>query len=73
MQEDRGKVLAAGDDPAQIKREAKLTKALGAANTFEAVARQWWDHWKGPKTPRHADDFSKKMDLSASDAWRQLK
>ena len=33
--------LARGDDPAQIKREAKLSKAINDANTFEAVARQW--------------------------------
>lgn len=24
-------------------------------NTFEAVARQWWEHWRGPRSPRHAD------------------
>lgn len=46
--------LARGDDPAQIKREAKLSKAINDANTFEAVARQWWQHWSGPKSPRHA-------------------
>lgn len=43
--------LTAGDDPAQVKREAKLTKAAGDANTFEKVARQWWGHWNGTKTP----------------------
>ncbi|CAN5352292.1 tyrosine-type recombinase/integrase [soil metagenome] len=46
--------LTAGDDPAQLKREAKLTKAEGDASTFEKVARQWWEHWRGPKSPRHA-------------------
>ena len=47
--------LAAGNDPAQLKRDAKLTKTAGDASTFEKVARQWWAHWKGPKSPRHAD------------------
>jgi integrase len=47
--------LAAGDDPAQLRRDAKLTKAMSDANTFEQIARQWWAHWKGPKSPRHAD------------------
>ena len=46
--------LAEGNDPAQLKREAKLSKAVGDASTFEKVARQWWAHWKGPKSPRHA-------------------
>ena len=46
--------LAAGEDPGQLKREAKLKRALMEATTFEAVARQWWAHWKGPRSPRHA-------------------
>lgn len=56
------KAVAAGDDPSQIKREAKLTKALDAANSFEVVARQWWDHWKGPKSPRHADYVIRRLE-----------
>ncbi len=47
--------LAAGEDHGQVKREAKLTRALSDANTFEKVARQWWAHWSGLRSPRHAD------------------
>lgn len=54
--------LTAGDDPAQVKREAKLTKAAGDANTFEKVARQWWGHWNGTKTPRHADYVLRRLE-----------
>lgn len=54
--------LAKGDDPGQIKREAKLSKALNDATTFEAVARQWHDHWKGPKSPRHADYVIRRLE-----------
>ncbi len=54
--------LAAGDDPAQLKREAKLTKAMNDARTFEAVARQWFDHWKGTKSPRHADYVLRRLE-----------
>lgn len=56
------KVLAAGDDPAQRKRDAKLTKAMDDANTFEAVARLWWAHWKGPKSSRHADYVIRRLE-----------
>ncbi len=56
------KVLAAGDDPAQLKRDAKLTKAIDDANNFEKVARQWWAHWRGPKSPRHADDVLRRLE-----------
>jgi integrase len=56
------KVLAAGDDPSQIKRDAKLTKAIDDANTFEKVSRLWWAHWKGPKSPRHADYVIRRLE-----------
>ncbi len=46
--------LAAGEDPGQLKREAKLKRIINEATTFEAVARQWWDHWKGPRSDRHS-------------------
>jgi integrase len=54
--------LAQGDDPAQIKREAKLTKAASDASTFEKVARQWWQHWKGTKTARHSDYVLRRLE-----------
>ena len=54
--------IAAGEDPSQLKREAKLARVLDAANSFEVVARQWWDHWKGPKSPRHADYVIRRLE-----------
>ncbi len=54
--------LASGDDPAQLKREAKLSKAINDATTFEGVARQWWAHWSGPKSPRHADYVMRRLE-----------
>lgn len=35
------KVLAAGDDPGEVRRAAKDRSKVEAANTFEAVARDW--------------------------------
>lgn len=54
--------LAAGDDPGQLKREAKLARALQDASTFEKVARQWWEQWKGAKSPRHADYVIRRLE-----------
>ncbi|WP_374410814.1 tyrosine-type recombinase/integrase [Hydrogenophaga sp.] len=54
--------LTAGEDPGQIKREAKLTRAVEDATTFEKVARQWWAHWKGPRSPRHADYVLRRLE-----------
>jgi integrase len=49
------KLLKDGTDPGQLRREAKMAVAVNQANTFEAVARLWWDHWRDGKSPRHAD------------------
>ncbi len=37
------KVLAAGNDPGEAKKEAKRLATLNHANTFEVVAREWFD------------------------------
>lgn len=54
--------LTSGADPAQLKRDAKLIRAMSGANTFETVARQWWAHWSGPKSPRHADYVLRRLE-----------
>jgi len=53
--DDARKLLKDGTDPGQLRREAKAASALDQANTFEAVARLWWEHWRDGKSPRHAD------------------
>lgn len=55
-------IIAEGHDPAQLKREAKLTKATSDACTFEKVARQWLEHWKGTKTARHSDYVLRRLE-----------
>jgi integrase len=49
------KVLAAGNDPGQAKKQAKQLATAKAANTFEAIAREWYEQRKhewSPKTTR---------------------
>ena len=53
---ERGKdLLAAGSDPVQTRRDAKLASRVALSDTFEAVGRAWHEDWKGPRSPRHAE------------------
>lgn len=47
-------LLAKGIDPSENRKEEKQQAAIAAANSFESVARLWWNHWKHDKTERHA-------------------
>lgn len=40
------KILAAGNDPAEIKKKAKRLEVLKGANVFESVAREWLERRK---------------------------
>lgn len=55
-------VLKGGSDPVQAKKDAKLADAVRMGNTFEAVARTWFDHWKGPRSPRHAEYVIRRLE-----------
>ncbi|MBX9870549.1 MAG: integrase arm-type DNA-binding domain-containing protein [Burkholderiaceae bacterium] len=47
------KLLASGSDP-MIKRKAdKLARQQSAENSFAAVARLWWEHWKTTRSDNH--------------------
>ena len=47
-------LLADGIDPSENRKEAKQRAAIATANSFESVARLWWNHWNHDKTERHA-------------------
>ena len=47
-------LLKQGINPSQYRQEQKLIKTLAAENSFESVARLWWDNWKAARTERHA-------------------
>lgn len=40
------KSLAAGNDPGEVKKEAKRQAVLQNANLFEVIAREWFEHRK---------------------------
>ena len=45
------KAIAAGNDPGQLKREAKLQAVLESENTFELTAREWLENRKHKLAP----------------------
>ena len=47
-------LLTQGIDPSLHRQEQKQQEAIAAENSFESVARQWWNHWKHGRTERHA-------------------
>jgi integrase len=61
--EDARTLLKSGTDPVQGKRDAKAAALVRIENNFEAVARAWFDHWKGPKSERHADYVLRRLEV----------
>jgi integrase len=48
------KILAKDIDPVEHRRQAKQARLAASEHSFETVTRQWYEHWKGSKNPRHA-------------------
>jgi hypothetical protein len=59
-------VLRAGRDPVQDKKDAKLRQQVSQENSFEVVAREWFDHWRSAKSPRHADYVLRRLERAIS-------
>jgi integrase len=56
------KVLAAGNDPGQAKKEAKRLLVLNNENTFEAIAREWHEQRRHEWTPHYAADMLNRIE-----------
>jgi integrase len=47
------KLLAAGVDPGEVRKARKAMKQERSANSFEVVAREWYEQWKTTKAESH--------------------
>ncbi len=56
------KQLVSGIDPVQAQRQQKAAKKLAQENSFEAVARAWFDSWKGARSARHANYVIRRLE-----------
>lgn len=60
---DEGRrLLAAGSDPMAQRREARVAMQIAMEDSFEAVARKWWDSWKTARSSRHADYVKRRLE-----------
>lgn len=60
---DRAKELLARDiDPGEHKKQQKRKRRLEAGNTFETVAREWFDAQKSGWTPAYADRILRRLE-----------
>jgi integrase len=63
MRDAARKQMAGGVDPAQAKRIEKQQKATSAANTFEAVAREWHTNRLDTWQPRTAANILHRLEV----------
>jgi integrase len=56
------KLLANGADPAEVKKAQKAAKADRAANSFEALAREWFGKHKPTWAASHADKIIARLE-----------
>lgn len=52
-------------DPSAERRAEKLRRSVAAANSFEAVAREWYEKQLHTWVPGHADDVKRRLERNA--------
>lgn len=55
-------LLTQNTDPSQHRQEQKRQAALSAENSFESVARLWWNQWSAARNQRHADYVIRRLE-----------
>jgi integrase len=62
LRDDWKKVLAKGQDPSVVRKQAKNDAANRAANSFESVAREWYGKQSHIWVPHHAADVLRRLE-----------
>jgi integrase len=61
---DQMRKLVANDiDPVQSQKAEKEAKKLAQTNSFEAVARAWFEGWSAARSPRHAEYVIRRLEV----------
>lgn len=56
------KLLANGTDPMAQRKVDKVARQLSAENSFAAVARLWWEHWKSTRSASHTEYVLRRLE-----------
>jgi integrase len=56
------KILAAGNDPGEVKKEAKRLATFNHVNTFEVIAREWYENRKHEWAASSADTLHSRLE-----------
>lgn len=56
-------LLAEGTDPGAARKDAKRAARVAAANSFEAVARAWWEKWRADRTEGTASGAIRALEI----------
>lgn len=57
------KALAAGDDPSELRKAIKYGKLDDALNSFEVIAREWWQMHMKDKAESHKDKVIRRFEI----------
>ncbi len=57
------KILATGVDPNENRKNNKAAKKLNTANSFEIVAREWWQSYMKSKAESHKEKVIRRFEL----------
>jgi integrase len=58
------RLLAAGHDPMAIRKADKVACRTSAENSFESVARKWWESWKPARSEQHAGQVMRRFEAN---------
>lgn len=56
-------MLADGTDPGAARKDAKRSARVAAANSFEAIARAWWEKWRTDRTEGTASGAIRALEI----------
>ena len=62
--EEARRQVAAGIDPGEQRKAAKVALVEGTENTFETIAREWFEMFAKPWAPSHASKIIRRLELN---------